>query len=168
MIIRPETPDDVAAVRRINELAFGQPDEAALVDRLRATDQPQISLVAVENEQILGHIFFSPVSIEPSISGFSAMGLAPMAVLPERQNQGIGSMLVRDGLEVCRQLGVDAVVVVGHPKYYPRFGFVQASQKGLACEYPVPDDVFMVIEMKPDALTGLQGLIKYCPEFNEE
>ncbi len=145
-----------------------QPDEAALVDRLRAAAKPQISLVAVENDQIIGHIFFSPVSIEPELSGFFAMGLAPMAVLPERQNQGIGSMLVLDGLEECRRIGVDAVVLVGHATYYPRFGFVPAIQKGLTCEYPVPDDVFMVIELKPDALSGLHGLIKYCPEFNEE
>jgi putative acetyltransferase len=87
-----------------------------------------------------------------------------MAVLPEYQRQGIGSRLVREGLEECRRMGCDVVVVVGHPGYYPRFGFAPASRKGLRCEYPVPDEVFMVAELKPDALRG-RGLVKYRPEF---
>ena len=165
--VRTEKAEDIPAVRRINELAFSRADEAALVDALRAAAQPHVSLVAVENGQIVGHIFFSPVSIESETSDFAAMGLAPMAVLPERQNQGIGSLLVREGLKECRHLGCDAVVVLGHPQYYPRFEFVPASQKGLNCEYPVPDEVFMVIELKPNALSGRQGLVKYRPEFNE-
>jgi putative acetyltransferase len=165
--VRTEKAEDIPAVRRVNEIAFGRADEAALVDVLREVAHWHVSLVGVENGQIVGHIFFSPVSIESEASDFAAMGLAPMAVLPERQNQGIGSLLVREGLEECRHLGCNAVVVLGHPQYYPRFGFVPASQKGLNCEYPVPDDVFMVIELKPDALSGRQGLVKYRPEFNE-
>ncbi len=165
--VQTEKADDISAVRRVNELAFGRADEAALVDRLRLATQPQISLVAVENGQVVGHIFFSPVSIDSADSAFGAMGLAPMAVLPERQNQGIGSLLVREGLEECRRLGCDAVVVLGHPDYYPRFGFVPASQKNLNCEYPVPDEAFMIIELKPDVLSGQHGLVKYHPEFNE-
>ena len=165
--VRTEKTDDISAVRRVNELAFGRTDEAALVDRLRLATEPQISLVAVENGQVVGHIFFSPVSIESAGSDFQAMGLAPMAVLPERQNQGVGFLLVREGLAECQRLGCDAVVVLGHPEYYPRFGFVPANQKGLRCEYPVPDEAFMAIELKPNVLSGQQGLVKYHSDFNE-
>ena len=93
------------------------------------------------------------------------MGLAPMAVLPEYQNQGVGSLLVRNGLSECQRAGFDIVVVLGHPRYYPRFGFIPASQKGLSCEYQVPDEAFMVIELRPGALNGMSGLVKYQPEF---
>jgi putative acetyltransferase len=161
LVIRAETAEDIPAVRRVNELAFGQPDEADLVDALRATAQPHISLVAVSDGRVVGHIFFSPVTLEAQDS---ILGLAPMAVLPEYQRQGIGSRLVREGLKECQRIGCDVVVVLGHPEYYPRFGFVPASRKGLRCEYPVPDEVFMVAELKPNALTG-RGLVKYRPEF---
>ena len=163
--IRAEQAGDMDAVRRVNELAFGQPEEAALVDALRAAADPHVSLVATEDDRVVGHIFFSPVSIESD--GGSAMGLAPMAVLPERQRRGVGSLLVRAGLEECRRIGRRAVVVVGHPEYYPRFGFRPASRLGLRCEYPVPDAAFMALELEPGALAGRRGLVKYCPEFGE-
>lgn len=162
--IRAETAEDIPAVRRVNELAFCQPDEADLVEALRATAHPHISLVAVSKGQVVGHIFFSPVTLEAEDSTFAILGLAPMAVLPEYQRQGIGSQMVREGLKECQRIGCDVVVVVGHPEYYPRFGFVPASRKGLRCEYPVPDEVFMVAELKPNALSG-RGLVKYRPEF---
>ncbi|MGI9108250.1 MAG: GNAT family N-acetyltransferase [Pyrinomonadaceae bacterium] len=165
--VRVEKAADHAAVRRVNERAFGRPNEAALVDALRETVHPQISLVAVKDVQVVGHIFFSPVSIESGDAVFMAMGLAPMAILPERQRQGIGSLLVQEGLRACRQVGCEVVVVLGHPEYYPRFGFIPASQKGLRCEYPVPDEVFMVIELKSNVLAGREGLAKYRPEFSE-
>lgn len=165
ILIRTEKIEDHEAVRRINELAFGQPNEADLVDALRENADPCISLVAVVDEQVVGHIFFSPVSIEMESGDFTAMGLAPMAVLPEHQNQGIGSQLVRDGLKECRRLGENIVVVLGHPNYYPRFGFVPASLKGLRSEYDVPDEVFMVTELTEGALAGRRGLVKYHPEF---
>lgn len=164
--IRSEKAGDISAVHQVNRRAFDTPDEADLVDRLRSVARPHISLVAVEDGNVVGHIFFSPVSIEPEISGITVMGLAPMAVLPERQNQGIGSLLVKSGLDECRRLGCDVVVVVGHPGYYPRFGFAPASRKGLSCEYPVRDEVFMAIELSPDALSDRRGLVKYHPEFN--
>jgi len=162
--IRAETAGDIPAVRRVNELAFGQPDEADLVDALRAAACPHISLVAVSHEQVVGHIFFSPVTLEAEAVAPAIFGLAPMAVLPERQNQGIGSQLVREGLRECQRVGCEVVVVVGHPEYYPRFGFIPASRKGLRCEFTVPDEVFMVAELRPNALSG-PGRVKYRPEF---
>ncbi len=164
--IRPEAAADRAAVRRINELAFGQPNEAELVDSLREGARPLLSLVAVEDGRVVGHILFSPVTITGPPGASTAMGLAPMAVLPERQNRGIGSALVEAGLAACRALCENVVVVLGHPRYYPRFGFAPASAKGLACEYSVPDDAFLVIELAPGALRGRTGLVQYHPEFH--
>ncbi len=166
-IVRAETAEDYTAVRQVNELAFGGSDEAVLVDKLRAVADPQILLVAVKDAQVVGHIFFSPVSIEISDAAVLALGLAPMAVLPQYQRQGIGSQLVRQGLKECQRMGCTVVVVLGHPEYYPRFGFVPAKEKGLRCEYPVPDEVFMVAELEPEALAGRRGLVKYRPEFSE-
>jgi putative acetyltransferase len=163
--VRAERPEDYHAVYQVNEQAFGRPEEADLVDALRKSNQPRISLVAEEGGRIVGHIFFSTVQIESETSATAALGLAPMAVLPEFQNQGIGSALVRRGLEECRNMGQEVVVVLGHTEYYPRFGFVPASQKGLSCEYPVPDEVFMVLELREGALSGREGLVKYGPEF---
>lgn len=163
--IRAETADDYHSVRRVNESAFGRPDEADLVDALRGSARPYISLVAVEGGQVVGHIFFSPVSIESAGAVFGAMGLGPMAVLPEHQGRGVGSRLVRSGLEECLSGGHDVVVVLGHPEYYPRFGFVPASRRNLRCEYEVPDEAFMVAELRGGALAGRGGLVKYHAEF---
>ena len=163
--VRAETPEDANAVRRVNESAFGRPDEAALVDALRTVARPFVSLVAIEDGQVVGHIFFSPVSTEGSSPAPAAMGLAPMAVAPEWQRRGVGSLLVREGLDVCRAGGCEVVVVVGHPGYYPRFGFVPANRKELSCEYDVPDDVFMVAELRPGALSGVRGMVKYHEAF---
>ena len=165
--IRAEKPEDHESVRRVNELAFGRRNEADLVDALRANAHPYVSLVAIIDEQVVGHIFFSPVSIEAETGAFAAMGLAPMAVLPERQNQGIGSKLVREGLEECKRIGEEIVVVLGHPNYYPRFGFMPASRKGLRSEYDVPDEAFMVAELAEGVLGGRHGLVKYHPEFRK-
>lgn len=165
--VRAERIGDHELVRRVNELAFDRRNEADLVDALRANARPCISLVAVVDEQVIGHIFFSPVSVESEAGAFTATGLAPMAVLPEYQNQGIGSQLVREGLRKCRRLGENIVVVLGHSNYYPRFGFVPASSKGLRSEYDVPDEVFMVTELSEGALNGRSGLVKYHPEFGK-
>jgi len=164
--IRCETPDDYADIRRVNTLAFERDNEATLVDRPRAV-QPHISLVAVEDGQVIGHIFFSPMSVESGDGAFTALGLAPMAVLPESQNQGTGLQLVKRGLEECRVLNYNVVFVLGRPHYYPRFGFSPAKAKGVSCEYPVPDEVFMIVELQFDALCGRTGVVKYRPEFAE-
>lgn len=167
MVIRAETTQDHISVRSVNQLAFGRQNEADLVDALREKAHPCISLVAIVDGEVVGHIFFSPVSIESGDDSFTAMGLAPMAVLPTYQNQGIGSQLVREGLRENQRLGYDIVVVLGHPAYYPRFGFVPAGLKGLRSEYDVGDEVFMVAELKPGALAGCHGLVRYHSEFNK-
>lgn len=167
IVIREESIEDHAEVRRVIEAAFGRPAEADLVGALREKASPTISLVAVLEKKVIGHIFFSPVTIESGSRVFGAIGLAPMAVLPVNQNQGVGSALVRRGLEECRRLGHDVVVVLGHPNYYPRFGFKPASSKGIRCEYDVPDEVFMVTELKPGALAGRNGLVRYHSEFGK-
>ncbi len=166
MEIRAERAGDESAIRRVNELAFGGAEEAALVDALRAAARPHVSLVATDGGEVVGHIFFSPVSIEPEDSSFAAMGLAPMAVLPERQRRGVGSALVREGLKECARLGHGVVFVLGHADYYPRFGFARAGEKGLRCKWPVGDEHFMALELVPGALDGARGLVEYRPEFD--
>ena len=168
LTIRRETPKDIDSIRYVNEQAFGQKEEAEIIDKLRKRDVVTLSLVAVQADQIVGHILFSPVSAESEYSSFEAITLAPMAVLPEYQRKGIGSQLVRVGLEECRRLGHEIMVVLGHPDYYPRFGFVPASTYSIKCKYDVPDEVFMALELRQGALSGRSGVVKYQPEFNED
>ncbi len=160
--IRREQPGDEAAVHRVNALAFAGFDEATMVDALRANSGVTLSLVAELDGSVVGHILFSPVSIDPE---GTAIGLAPMAVLPGHQRRGIGGRLVREGLELLRAAGHGAVVVLGHPEYYPRFGFGRASGFGLRCEFECPDEAFMAIELSPGALANRAGLVRYRPEF---
>ena len=164
MLVRPETEDDRDPVRAVNVAAFGTPIEADLVDTLRGEATPIVSLVAEEDGAILGHIMFSPVSLKGHVS-LQLMGLAPMAVCPSHQRMGIGSQLVDAGLEHCRKLSCVAVVVVGHPTYYPRFGFAPASEFEMRCEYDVPPESFMALEIEPGALRARSGTIRYHPAF---
>jgi len=164
--IRREEPRDADAVRRVNELAFGEPTEANLVRALTAAGAPTLSLVAEKDRYVVGHILFSPVTIETPAGQVTAIGLAPMAVLPDQQRKGIGARLVQEGLAELRRLGHDAVVVVGHPEYYPRFGFKRASQFGLRTEIDCPDEAFMAIELRPGVLAGRAGMVRYRPEFH--
>jgi putative acetyltransferase len=167
--IRREEPGDVTAVRRINELAFGQPQEAAIVDRIRARCDNVLSLVAVDGDEVVGHILFSPATIERPEGRVDGMGLAPMAVLPDRQRQGIGSALVQDGLKRLAEQGCPFVVVLGHAGYYPRFGFEPASRRDLQCQWDgIPDEAFMVAMLDDKVMTGVDGVIRYRPEFDEE
>ncbi len=167
LTFRLETPEDIDSIRYVNEQAFEQKGEAELIDKLRNRNVVTLSLVAVQDEQIVGHILFSPVTAESEGSRFEAISLAPMAVLPEYQRQGIGSQLVQVGLKECYQLGHEVVVVVGHPDYYPRFGFVPAKTKGIYCEFEVPDEAWMILELREGALAGRKGTAKFQPEFHE-
>ena len=164
--IRHETADDSSAVRDVNNLAFGGTAEAQLVDLLRAAKKAVVSLVALNQGHVVGHILFSPVTIAQTPENLRCVSLAPMSVLPEFQNQGIGSRLVLDGLEACKQKGYDAVVVLGHTKFYPRFGFSRAKDHGLDNEYNALDS-FMVLELKEGVLQTICGLVKYAPEFDD-
>jgi putative acetyltransferase len=167
--IRPETVEDYAAIHEVNALAFGREVEPRLVEALRGLPDfiPELSLVAVQTGRVVGHILFSRVVIETKDGPVPALALAPMAVRPELQNQGIGSELVRDGLERCRSLGHRIVVVVGHPAYYPRFGFSPATARGLEAPFPVPDEAFLVLELVPGGLGGIAGVVQYPPPFSE-
>jgi putative acetyltransferase len=164
-VVRAERREDRGAVRRVNELAFDAAGEANLVDALREREPAHLSLVAEEGGRVVGHIFFSPVTVESGAGAWGALGLGPMAVLPERQGRGVGSALVREGLKECLRRGHELVFVLGHAAYYPRFGFRPAGPLGLTCEFPSPEENFMVAELRAGALAGRKGLVRYRPEF---
>ncbi|MGC9529028.1 MAG: GNAT family N-acetyltransferase [Candidatus Bipolaricaulaceae bacterium] len=166
--VRPERPDDVAAAGALNAAAFGSPAEAAVVDSLRSACPDAVSLVAVEDDRILGHIFFTPACISGGHGVTRGMALGPVAVLPERQRQGIGASLIRAGIEAIRARNCPFIVVVGHPDYYPRFGFEPAPRRGLSCQWEgVPDEAFMVLILDNPAMAGVSGTARYRNEFDE-
>ena len=167
LIIRQETPEDKAAIHHVNLEAFGQSAEAKLVEKLRNRGVLTLSLVAIQDDRIVGHIAFSPVKIKTEHTSFEAIALAPMAVLTAYQHKGIGSQLVRTGIKECRRLGHEILVVLGHPDYYPRFGFVPAKPKGIDCEFEVSEEAWMVLELRKGALTGKSGTVKFPSEFHE-
>jgi len=145
LTIREENPGDIPAIRGVNEWAFGRPNEADLVDALRKDRACLLSLVAVQKEKVIGHIFFSPLGVD-SISGrHQGAGLAPVSVLPEYQRKRIGTRLIREGLRRLKEKDCPWVVVLGHPGYYPRFGFIPARHHGLRCEFDAPEEAFMVL-----------------------
>jgi putative acetyltransferase len=168
IFVREEGAEDGAAVRIVNERAFGQPQEANIVDRLRQSCPDLLSLVATSGEKVVGHLLFSPATVRKDSDVVRGMGLAPMAVLPEYQRQGIGSRLVRTGLAILRERLCPFVIVLGHPHYYPRFGFQPASKYGLKCQWSdVPDEAFMVLIMDGPTMKGVSGVVSYRDEFNE-
>lgn len=164
--IRNERPGDELAIRKVVEQAFGQSTEADLIDALRRSRALSLSLVAELNDEIAGHVAFSDVTIVSPHATQDAVGLAPLAVLPARQQRGIGAALMQRGLEECRALGHKIVIVLGDPLYYSRFGFERASNHGIDCPYQVPPEAFMVAELVPGALAGYRGVVRYRPEFD--
>jgi putative acetyltransferase len=166
LTIRDERAGDIAAIRRVIERAFGQPDEAILVEALRRGDALTVSMVAEAGGEIVGHVAFSPVTIRSRDTTSEGLGLAPLAVIPEQQRRGIGAALVRAGLDAGRARGHRVVVLVGKPAYYRRFGFAAASGFGLECAIPVPVEVFLAAELSPGALAGCSGVVSYRPEFD--
>jgi putative acetyltransferase len=167
--IRPEQPLDYPAIFEVNKLAFDNENEPRLVETLRHAPGflPELSLVAVLENQIVGHILFSPVVIGTSSGDRSILALAPVAVRQDFQNRGIGSELIRQGLEACRRLGHRIVVVLGHSNFYPRFGFKPARPRGVTAPFPVPDEAWMVLELQPGALSGVQGTVRFPPAFDD-
>lgn len=167
--IRSETEQDIAAIRSINEAAFGGKEEADIVDKLRAQAGEKLSLVAQgDNGQLLGHIFFSPVTLHGDAGEIVVgMGLAPMSVLPEHQNRGIGSLLVQAGIERLRASGCPFIIVLGHAQYYPRFGFEPASQHNIHSQWDdIPDEVFMILILEADKLPSSGGVVRYSSAFD--
>ena len=165
--IRPEEARDHDAVHAINLAAFEGGPEADLVDVLRASCPDHLSLVAEDAGGLVGHILFTPVVVEFAGGAVEGMGLAPMAVRPDSQRKGVGSLLVRHGLEQLRNRKWPFVVVLGHPEYYPRFGFERASRCGLQSQWEgVPDEAFMVKVFEPGVLPKQGGVARYRDEFD--
>lgn len=167
IVIREEREDDIASIYHLNELAFGRPAEAALVDQLRDEGLHALSLVAVLDGKVVGYILFSPVEISDEGLVWVSVGLGPVAVLPDHQRKGIGKLLIQKGMKELKKIGFMSVVVLGHPDYYPKFGFVKASQHSLRCKWEVPDEAWMVCELQPGGLAGVSGLVEYAPSFDE-
>jgi putative acetyltransferase len=166
--IRKETLQDIDAIRAINERAFGQFQEANIVDRLRANCEGLVSLVALHDDKIIGHILFSPVTIEGTFGVLKGMGLAPMAVLPESQRKGVGSELVQAGIEILNKSKYPFIIVLGHPEYYPQFGFERASLYGIKSQWEgVPDPAFMILWLDRTMIDHVSGIARYRDEFNE-
>jgi putative acetyltransferase len=167
IIVRAERVEDYGVIAELNREAFGQDNEANLIARIRQSPDfdPALSLVALDADHVVGHILFSPVQIETTAGVQPALALAPMAVRPALQGRGVGSQLVRAGLEACRQQNHEIVIVVGHPDYYPRFGFAPAEPLGLRAPFPVPEEAFMALALVPGALDGLSGVVRYPPWF---
>ncbi len=163
MEIREEQARDIIAIDRVNHTAFGTRDEANLVSRLRSRSAISLSLVAEEEHEVIGHILFSPVMVGSNQHGL--LGLGPMSVLPEHQHMGVGSLILKTGLERCRIMGYGAVVVLGNPGFYGKQGFTPASGFGLSCTYDAPDGAFMALELIPMVLKGCRGTVHYQPEF---
>jgi putative acetyltransferase len=161
--VRGERPGDHAAIHEVNRLAFGGDDEARLVDALRAGGHVRLSLVAEDAGRVVGHVLFSDLPIESRQGTVPALALAPLAVLPARQRQGVGSLLVREGLRACARQGHRIVVVLGHPGYYPRFGFSAALARPL--KSPFSGEAWMALELVPGALAGVAGEVRYPPPF---
>lgn len=166
--IREEKPADHDAIRLVNDKAFGQPQEGNVIEKIRNIGCRILSLVAEVDHKIVGHIFFSPVKIDERPEIAHGMGLAPMAVLPGYQEQGIGMQLIREGIRMLKEQGVPFIVVLGHAAYYPKSGFEPASKHGLKCQWPgVPDEAFMALILDEEKMKNVRGVARYREEWNE-
>ncbi len=170
LTLRAEAPADETGIRIVNEKAFGRDNEGRLVEALRASNNflPDLSIVAaLPDGSIVGHALFSIVSVRGQERDTEMLALAPVAVLRDHQRQGIGAAVIIEGLSRARKLGYRGVVVVGHPEYYPRFGFKSARALGLEAPFSVPDEAFMAMALAGDGLQDVSGMVCYPPEFDD-
>lgn len=169
LTLRREKASDFHGIYLVHQAAFRQEAEGRLVEKLRKNKAyiPELSLVAIQDNLVVGHIIFSKIKISGGQKDYESLTLAPLGVLTEFQNKGIGSLLVREGLKKARELGYRSVIVLGHKDFYPRFGFVPASRWGIESPYEVPDEAFMAIELVPGGLDGISGKVKYDEAFEE-
>jgi putative acetyltransferase len=166
--IRPERPEDIDAIFEVNLQAFAQDGEARLVNALRADGDydHELSLVAVSGDRIIGHILFPPITIVSESAETPALALAPLSVHQDFQCLGIGTALIEEGLKECQRLGHRIVIVVGHPSYYPKFGFTVARGFGINPPFPCPDEAFMALPLTSGALDGISGMVRYPVAFD--
>ncbi|MCQ1058171.1 N-acetyltransferase [Photobacterium sp. ZSDE20] len=165
MLIRSEAPADIMPIDFLLKSVFETEAEAALVMRLRENGKRTLSLVACNDDgELVGYMCFSPVMLDGEDHHWQ--GLAPMAIKPEYQRQGIGQAMIEEAKQTLAELGYPVIVVLGHPDYYPKAGFAPAASKGIQCPWPVPEEVFMVLEAVPGAMDGKTGMISYSEEFN--
>ena len=166
--IREENENDLIIIKKINDKAFGQPQEGIVIDKIRESDSPVLSLVAEIDNTIVGHIFYSASEIECNNEIIAGMGLAPMAVLPEYQKQGIGKRLINESINILKKKAVPFIIVLGHENYYPKFGFEVASKYGIKCQWDgVPDEAFMIMILDKGKMSNIHGIAKYRDEWNE-
>ncbi|MEN6442596.1 MAG: N-acetyltransferase [Methanoregula sp.] len=167
-IVRSELPVDHSQIFDVNVQAFGEDEEARLINTLRDSGafDPALSIVADHNDTVIGHILFPPVTIESPDGDVPALALALLSVHPDFQGQGIGSALVEEGLRECRRLGNRICIVVGHPLYYPHFGFMSGREQGISVEFPCPDEALMALSLVPGALDGVGGMVRYHPALS--
>ncbi|MCB0852253.1 MAG: N-acetyltransferase [Bacteroidetes bacterium] len=167
--LRPEKPEDQPFIYEITKLAFKQENESILIDKLRNSEAfiQELSIVALYEEQIIGHILFTHLTIQSEGQTWPSLTLAPVSVHPQWQNKGIGGNLIHHGLETAKEIGFSSVVVLGHPTYYPRFGFQPASKWGIICPFPAPDEAFMALELFDGGLSGISGKVIYPSAFTE-
>ncbi|MEI8113101.1 MAG: N-acetyltransferase [Bacteroidia bacterium] len=173
--IRKETPEDYEKVIQLTKktfenMPFTEGGEDKLVANLRKAPDfiSELSIVAEFNGQIVGHILFTPLQIKNGLETFESLVLGPVSVLPEFQKMGIGGQLIRAGHQKAKELGFQSVILIGHPEYYPRFGYRKASVWGIKTHIPLPsDDVFMAVELIEGALSGVSGMVIFPPEFGE-
>ena len=167
--IRHETANDYLGIKKVNDLAFGQPVEGLMVEKLRKNPDfiEKLSIVAEVNEKVVGHILFFSIKVKDNTLEHVTLSLAPMAVIPELQGKGIGSKLVIKGLETAKELGFRSVIVLGHMDYYPKFGFTPASNWGIKAPFDVPDKAFMAMELTVNGLKGISGTVIYPKEIEE-
>jgi putative acetyltransferase len=167
--LRHETIHDYIGIKTVNDLAFDQPNEGLLIEKLRLNPgfNYKLSIVAEVDGRIVVHILFFPIKIHGDLNIYDSLALAPISVIPAMQNKGIGGQLIKEGLRIAKLLGFNSVIVLGHKDYYPKFGFSPAIQWNIKAPFDLPEGVFMAIELKKDGLKDVSGIVEYPNEFEE-